>query len=86
VAYADGNVHTNTMENFWSLLKRGLHGTYVGVEPFHLFRYIDEQACRYNRRKITDAERFDLLVRQIVGKRIMYKDLTGKVPETTTLR
>jgi hypothetical protein len=56
------------------------------VEPFHLFRHIDEQACPHSRRKITDAERFDLLVRQIVGKRIMYKEMTGKVPETTTLR
>lgn len=58
VEYVRGNVHTNGMENFWSLLKRGLHGTYVSVEPFHLFRYIDEQAYRYNNRKLTDAERF----------------------------
>lgn len=85
VQYADGNVHTNAMENFWSLLKRGLHGTYVSVEPFHLFRYIDEQACRYNHRKMTDAERFDLAIRQIVGKRLTYKELTGKVGETATL-
>ncbi len=85
VQYADGNVHTNAMENFWSLLKRGLHGTYISVEPFHLFRYLDEQACRYNHRKMTDAERFDLAVRHIVGKRLTYKELTGKVPETTTL-
>ncbi len=85
VQYVDGNIHTNTMENFWSLLKRGLHGTYISVEPFHLFRYLDEQACRYNHRKLTDAERFDLAVRHIVGKRLTYKELTGKVPETTTL-
>ncbi len=85
VQYADGNVHTNSMENFWSLLKRGLHGTYISVEPFHLFRYLDEQACRYNHRKMTDAERFDLAVRQIVGKRLTYKQLTGKVGETATL-
>src|SRR5438105_2031491 len=45
----NGNVHTNTMENFWSLLKRGLHGTYISVEPFHLFRYLDEQAFRFRR-------------------------------------
>jgi len=51
VAYVDGKIHTNTLENFWSLLKRGLHGTYVSVEPFHLFRYLDEQAFRYNNRK-----------------------------------
>jgi len=85
VQYVDGNIHTNGMENFWSLLKRGLHGTYVSVEPFHLFRYIDEQACRYNHRKMTDAERFTLAVRQIVGRRLTYKELTGKVPETATL-
>jgi transposase-like protein len=82
VQYVDGNVHTNAMENFWSLLKRGLHGTYISVEPFHLFRYLDEQVCRYNHRKMTDAERFDLAVRQIVGKRLTYKELTGKVGET----
>ena len=51
VEYVRGNVHTNTMENFWSLLKRGLHGTYISVEPFHLFRYIDEQTFRYNNRE-----------------------------------
>ena len=55
VEYVNGNIHTNGMENFWSLLKRGLHGTYVSVEPFHLFRYIDEQAFRYNNRKDADA-------------------------------
>jgi hypothetical protein len=71
------------MENFWSLLKRGLKGTYVSVEPFHLFRYVDEQAFRYNHRKRedgevkTDAERFDLAVSQIVGKRLTYQELTG---------
>ena len=73
------------MENFWSLLKRGLHGTYVSVEPFHLFRYIDEQAFRYNTRKhsdgenMTDAERFSVAVSQITGKRLTYAELTGKV-------
>jgi transposase-like protein len=80
VEYVNGNVHTNTMENFWSLLKRGLHGTYVSVEPFHLFRYLDEQAFRYNNRKpMEDAERFSYLVRSIVGKRLTYAELTGKV-------
>jgi len=82
VEYANGNVHTNGMENFWSLLKRGLHGTYVSVEPFHLFRYIDEQTFRFNNRKMTDAERFDIGVRDIVGKRLTYAELTGKVVET----
>jgi transposase-like protein len=81
VEYVNGNVHTNTMENFWSLLKRGLHGTYISVEPFHLARYIDGQAFRYNNRKMTDAERFAIVMRQIVGRRITYKELTGKITE-----
>src|SRR5439155_8619500 len=74
-----GKVHTNGLENFWSLLKRGIHGTYVSVEPFHLFRYLDEQSFRYNHRKdMNDAERFSLAVSQIVGKRLTYKELIGK--------
>jgi transposase-like protein len=69
VEYSNGNVHTNTMENFWSLLKRGLHGTYISVEPFHLGKYIDEQAFRYNTRKeMNDAERFTAVLSQIAGK------------------
>jgi transposase-like protein len=77
--YVQGNVHTNGMENFWSLLKRGLNGTYVSVEPFHLFRYVDEQAFRFNNRKpMSDADRFSFLVRKIVGKRLTYAELTGK--------
>jgi transposase-like protein len=79
IAYVDGNVHTNGMENFWSLLKRGINGTYVSVEPYHLFRYVDEQAFRFNNREATDAERFALGMRQIVGKRLTYAELTGKV-------
>lgn len=83
VEYVTGTVHTNTMENFWSLLKRGLHGTYISVEPFHLFRYLDEQAFRYNNRKdMKDADRFDLAIRQVFGKRLTWKELTGK--ESTT--
>jgi transposase-like protein len=78
VEYANGNVHTNGMENFWSLVKRQLHGTYISVEPFHLFRYIDEQAFRFNNRKMTDGDRFDIGVREIVGKRLTYAELTGK--------
>ncbi len=79
VQYVDGRVHTNGLENFWSLLKRGISGTYVSVEPFHLFRYLDEQMFRYNNRKdLDDAGRFDLAVRQIVGKRITFAQLTGK--------
>lgn len=79
VAYVDGNIHTNGLENFWSLLKRCLHGTYVSVEPFHLFRYIDEEAFRYNNRTMTDVQRFVFAMRHIVGRRLTYKQLTGKV-------
>jgi transposase-like protein len=77
--YVDGKVHTNGLENFWSLLKRGISGTYVSVEPFHLFRYLDEQVFRYNNRKdIDDSGRFNLAVSQIVGKRLTFAQLTGK--------
>jgi transposase-like protein len=83
IEYVNGNIHTNTMENFWSLLKRGLHGTYVSVEPFHLFRYIDEQSFRYNHRRwMTDGDRFSAVVAQVAGKRLTYAELTGKVGET----
>jgi transposase-like protein len=79
VEYVRGEVHTNGCENFWSLLKRTLGGTYVSVEPFHLFRYLDEQAFRYNHRKgFNDGTRFDQAVRQIVGKRLTWDQLTGK--------
>jgi transposase-like protein len=80
--YVNGQIHTNGMENFWSLLKRGLKGTYISVEPFHLFRYVDEQAFRYNSRKMDDSERFAKSVDAIVGKRVTYAELTGKVGET----
>jgi transposase-like protein len=77
--YVDGRVHTNGLENFWSLLKRGLRGTYVAVEPFHLFRYVDEQVFCYNNRKnMSDAQRFALAMSQIGGKRLTYAELTGK--------
>src|SRR5438309_3312161 len=83
VQYVDGRVHTNGLENFWSLLKRGIAGTYVSVEPYHLFRYLDEQAFRYNNRKdLDDAGRFDLTVSQLVGKRLTFAELTGKVGQT----
>jgi transposase-like protein len=82
IEYVKGNVHTNSMENFWSLFKRGLRGTYVSVESFHLFRYVDEQAFRFNNRKdMTDGDRFDLAVRQIMGKRLTWAELTGKAGE-----
>jgi|SRR5579859_896684 len=82
--YVDGKVHTNGMENFWSLLKRGLGGTYISVEPFHLFRYLDEQMFRYNNRKhedkkpVSDGERFKRALAHVAGKRVTYKELTGK--------
>ena len=77
--YVRGNIHTNGIENFWSLLKRGLGGTYISVEPFHLFRYLDEQAFRFNNRKgMKDADRFSLAVSRIVGKRLTFDQLTGR--------
>lgn len=82
--YVDGQIHTNGIENFWALLKRGLGGTYISVEPYHLFRYVDEQAFRYNNRlqengdKLPDSERFSRLCSQIVGRRLTYQQLTGK--------
>lgn len=75
--YVKGRVHTNGLENFWSLLKRAIKGTYVSVEPFHLFRYLDEQAFRFNNRKVKDADRFERVVGAIIGKRLTYGDLTG---------
>jgi transposase-like protein len=86
--YVDGKVHTNGLENFWSLLKRGIAGTYVSVEPFHLFRYLDEQVFRYNNRatkenKVTDADRFSKVVSNIVGKRLTFTELTGKTATAT---
>jgi len=88
VEYVNGQVHTNGIENFWSLLKRTLAGTYVAVEPYHLDRYIDEQAFRFNNRAtkdnpLNDSDRFVLAVSQIVGKRLTYAELTGKVGETS---
>ncbi len=82
VEYVNGRIHTNGLENFWSLLKRGINGTYISVEPFHLFRYLDEQAFRYNNRKFTDAERFEFAVKGMVGKRLTYAEVTGKVAQT----
>ena len=86
--HVDGKIHTNGMDNFWSLLKRGIAGTYVSVEPFHLFRYLDEQMFRYNNRatkenKVTDADRFSKIVSNIVGKRLTFTELTGKTATAT---
>jgi transposase-like protein len=85
--YVKGRVHTNGLENFWCLMKRGLKGTYVCVEPLHLERYVDEQVFRYNNRAtqdnpLNDSDRFVLALSQIAGKRLTYKELTGKVGET----
>lgn len=92
--YVKGQVHTQGIENYWSLLKRTLRGTYIAVEPFHLDRYLDEQAFRFNNRAtkdnpLNDADRFALTVSQILSKRLTYKELTGKAdarqgPEETT--
>jgi hypothetical protein len=79
--YVRGNVHTNSIENFWSLLKRSIKGTYVSVEPFHLFRYLDEQSFRFNTRKGKDADRFSKLTGQLAGKRLTYSELTGKLED-----
>lgn len=76
--YVDGQIHTNGIENFWSLLKRGIKGTYVSVEPFHLFRYLAEQTFRFNTRKSKDADRFIETVKNVVGKRLTFDELTGK--------
>jgi transposase-like protein len=78
-AYARENVHTNGLESYWSLLKRALGGTYISVEPFHLFRYLDEQAFRFNNRDGDDAERFSLAITGIVGKRLTYNELIAAV-------
>lgn len=89
-SYVRGRVHTNGMENYWSLLKRTLRGTYVAVEPFHLDAYLDEQAFRYNNRAtkdnpLNDEDRFALAVSQVAGKRLTYKALTGKEGETAVV-
>jgi transposase-like protein len=88
-AYVDGKIHTNGLENFWSLLKRGISGTYVSVEPFHLFRYLDEQSFRYNNRAteqfpMNDFDRFKLALSHITDKRLTYEHLTGRDREGDT--
>ncbi len=76
--YVEGNVHTNNIECYWSLLKRGIKGTYVSVEPFHLFRYLDEQSFRFNTRKDNDQGRFMTALSQISEKRVTYEQLLGR--------
>jgi transposase-like protein len=77
VRYVDGNVHTNVMENFWSLLKRGLNGTYISVKPFHLFRYLDERMFTFNERELDDLGRFEKVVGAVAGRRLTYARVTG---------
>jgi transposase-like protein len=76
--YVRGNVHTNGLENFWALLKRGIRGTYISVEPFHLFRYLDEQAFRFNERENNDAGRFLKGIVGVIGRRLQYAKLIGQ--------
>lgn len=78
IEYVNGNVHTNGIENFWSLLKRTLKGTYVSVEPFHLFRYLDEQAFRFNKRTGNDLYRFIETAKALTVRRLTFEELTGK--------
>jgi ISXO2-like transposase domain len=78
VLYVDGQVHTNYMENFWAVLKRGLHGTYISVEPFHLFRYLDERVFTFNMRDLTDLGRFTAVLQACAGRRLTYAELTGQ--------
>src|SRR5439155_12276538 len=76
--YVSGQVHTNSMENFWALLKRGLHGTYVSVQPFHLFRYLDERMFTFNERELDDCGRFDCVLRAVAGNRLTFAEVIGK--------
>jgi transposase-like protein len=86
VEYVHGNTHTNGLENYWSLLKRTISGTYVSVEPFHLFRYLDDQSYRFNNRgkDMNNFERFKLAMTQVVGKRLTWDALTGKGQDLQT--
>jgi hypothetical protein len=84
--YVRGEVHTTGLENFWSLVERCLSGTYISVEPFYLFRYLGEQVFRYNNRKMNDGDRFDIVLRAIVGKYLTWDRLTGKDQVPDSLR
>ena len=77
--FVNSKSHFNGIENFWSLLKRAIRGTYVSVEPFHLFRYVDEEASRHNARQTTDASRFNSVLANVTGKRLTNNQLTGSV-------
>jgi ISXO2-like transposase domain len=83
--WVDGRAHTNGLENFWSCLKRGIKGTYISIDPFHVFRYVAEQTFRFNIRQETETNRFAAVARAIVGKRLTYVELTGAdLPLATT--
>ena len=87
VEYVNGRIHTNGLENFWSLLKRNMHGTYVSVEPFHLFRYLDEQTFRYNYRKnMNDQTRFEKMMSNVAGRRLTYLRTDRRWSRHVTLR
>jgi hypothetical protein len=85
IEFVRGKVHTNNIENFWSLLKRTLKGTYVSVDPAHLERYLDEQS-RFNERNDNDGGRFKKLVSSVTGKRLTYDELTGYARRERRLR
>jgi hypothetical protein len=76
--YVRGRVHTNGLESFWSLVKRTIRGTYVAIDPFHLFRYLDEQSFRFNNREDNDSGRFVSVLKDIIGRRLTYSELTGR--------
>lgn len=83
-AYVNGKIHTNGLENFWSLTKRCIKGTYISIEPFHLFRYLDEETFRFNSRKDNDAQRFSKVVQLVKGRRLTYSELIGSLDEDTS--
>jgi hypothetical protein len=85
IEYVRDAVHTNGIENFWSLLKRTIKGTYVSVEPFHLGRYLDEQSFRFNEREDNDLGRFKSVLSSVSGRRLTYKELIGYGEETAPL-
>jgi hypothetical protein len=78
VCHVRAHVHTNGLENFWSLLKRTLDGIYMAVEPFHLFRYFDGQTLRLNNSKDMDGILFVRVVKSLGGKRLTYQELIGQ--------
>jgi len=84
-AYVNGHIYTNGLENYWSLLKRAITGTYTSCEPFHLFRYLDEQSFRFNNRQGTDEDRFLLATKSVSGKRLKYKTLIGEDGPSTDI-